>query len=114
MTSLSYKTSVHIPNTIMNLKLIYLLYQEGYILGFFYNKKRITVFLKYTESFKPVIKNIKKISSSGKRIFISYKTLLKLQINSGLLLLNTTKGLITSKKAKDAFQIGGEVVCKII
>ena len=113
-SSLSFKSNAHVPTTKLNLSLINLLYKEGYIRGFFYNSKKISVFLKYTEYLKPVIKYIKIISTSGKRITISNKTLSKIQKNSGTLLLSTSKGLMTSKKAKEAYSIGGEVLCKLI
>jgi small subunit ribosomal protein S8 len=112
--SLSFKSNVHVPTSKLNLNLINLLYKEGFIRGFFYNSKRINVLLKYTEDLKPVIKNIKIISTSGRRIIISKKTLSKFHKNAGTLILSTPKGLMTSQKAKDLACTGGEVLCKII
>jgi len=112
--SLSFKSCVHVPTTKLNLSVINLLYKEGFLRGFFYNSKRTTVLLKYTEDLKPVIKNIKIISTSGRRIIISKRALAKLHKNSGTLILSTPKGLMTSNKAKALASTGGEVLCKII
>ena len=112
--SLSFRSNVHIPTTKLNLQLIHLLYKEGYLQGFFCNKKRITVFLKFNEFLKPSIKNIKIISTKGKQIYITHKSLTCLPKNSGLLILNTNKGLITSSEALYKYKVGGEVLCKII
>jgi small subunit ribosomal protein S8 len=90
--SLSFKSKVYISTTKLNLQLINLLYKEGYIRGFFFNRDRIKVLLKYTTSLKPVIKNIKIISTPGRRVTISHKTLSKIPKNSHMLILSTPKG----------------------
>jgi small subunit ribosomal protein S8 len=113
-SSLSYKRSVKVQKTAIVVKVINLLYKEGFIRGFFYNNYKVTVFLKYSERFIPLIRYIKLISTSGRRLFISVNVLAKMPSNSGVFFLNTTKGIITDKKALEVFKIGGEVICKIL
>lgn len=112
--SASYKSSIHVPTTKLNLQLITILYKEGLIRGFFNNFKRITIFLKYNEFLKPLIKNISFFSTGGKKIYLSYKSLSKLPKNSGILLISTTKGIISLNDALYKFKIGGKILCKLI
>ena len=112
--SLSFKSNVHIPTTKLNLQLVYLLYKEGFIQSFFFNKLKITVFLKFNELLKPSIKNIKILSTKGKQVITTHKTLCRLPKNSGILILSTNKGLLTLTEALYKYKVGGEVLCKII
>jgi len=70
--------------------------------------------LKYDSFLKPAIKNIKIISTNGRKINMSHKSLMNQPKNEGMLIINTTKGLITSSQALYGFKIGGEVLCKVI
>jgi ribosomal protein S8 len=112
--SLSFKSCVHVPTTKLNLQLIHLLYKEGFIQSFFFNKTRINVFLKFNEFLKPSIKNIKILSTKGKQVITSHKTLCRLPKNSGVLIISSNKGLITLSEALYKYKVGGEVLCKII
>jgi len=112
--STSFKSRVHVPTTKVNSQLSILLYNQGYIRGFFINDKRTTILLKFTEELKPVIKNIKIVSTPGRPVVISHKTLSKLPKNCGSFILSTNKGLLTLNEALHQYKIGGQVLCKII
>jgi small subunit ribosomal protein S8 len=112
--STSFKSSIHVPTTKINGQLLNLLYNQGYIRGFFINSKRTQVLLKFTEELKPVIKNIKIISTPGRPVIVSHKTLSKLPQNCGSFILHTNKGLLTLVEALHKYKIGGKVICKII
>ena len=112
--SISFRSYVHVPTTKLNLQMLGLLYKNGYIRGFHYNNKRIQVFLKYNNYLKPVLRNIKIISTPGKKVIISHKTLCQLKKNIGFFVINSNKGLITLEEALFKYKIGGEILCKII
>ena len=59
---------------------------------------------------KPVI--FKNIIFNSKHFFISYLLLCKLQKNYELILLSTSKGIITHKEAI-FYKLGGFIICKI-
>jgi len=65
----------------INIKILKILYKEGYIRGYVsrYNtltkKNESQILLKYNLRGEPIIKNLKKISTPGRRIYISIKTL---------------------------------------
>ena len=92
-------------------KLLNILWDEGYILGYKTSKNNqsiIVVYLKYTNNL-PSIKKIKIISKSSLRVYYSIKQLWKLKENQGLIILSTTQGLLSVNSCKK-FGIGGEPI----
>ena len=112
--SCSLQSKVQISYTKLNLNLTFLLYKQGFIRGFSYNKYYIVIYLKYCENLKPIIKNLKTLSTGGRNVFICHKTLAASLKNKGIFIISTTKGLITSNKALNKYKVGGEVLAKII
>tara|TARA_B110000902_G_scaffold265846_1_gene351443 strand:- start:1720 stop:2106 length:387 start_codon:yes stop_codon:yes gene_type:complete len=112
--SISFKSHVHVPTTKLNLQMLSLLYKEGFIRGFYYNEKRTQVFLKFNSHLKPALRNIKIISTPGKKVVVSHKTLCQIKKNNGFFIINSNKGLITLEDALFKYKVGGEIFCKII
>ncbi len=103
----------HMPK--ICLKLLEILYHEGYIRGFseIYdtkkNVKQIKVFLKYNTEGGPIFQDIFRISKPGRRIYISTKVLWKPKSNSGLFIFSTPQGVMTDREAR-LLNLGGEVL----
>lgn len=115
-TQVKHKTVI-IPITKMSLAIITILKREGFIKDFkFYKEKKkpyLLLSLKYMKAKeKPVITGIKRISKPGLRIYKKLKDLSPILDNFGILILSTSKGIITNIKAKE-LGIGGEVLCYI-
>ena len=72
----------------------------------------LKIYLKYSSGQKPVIQGLKRISRPGLRRYISYRDIPDYYGGFGITVLSTSKGVISSKHAKDQ-KIGGELVCKI-
>ena len=90
-------------------KILNILWDEGYILGYKnsdFDPKIFEIFLKYNEN-KPAIKSIKFISKPSKRIYFSSKQLFKINLNLGLFLISTNKGLLSLQECKK-LNLGGE------
>ncbi len=91
------------------------IYSEGYIKKFniFLNskKKSIIIYLKYYFN-KPVITLIKRISRPGLRIYKSCKNLPLIKSGLGIVIISTSKGVLSDKKAR-ILNVGGEVICYI-
>lgn len=90
---------------------------EGYINGF--EKKNIrkgidelTIALKYTEGRVPVIKEIAKISTSGRRNYIAASDVGNFFNGLGIAILSTSSGVISNNEAHK-LNVGGELICKI-
>jgi small subunit ribosomal protein S8 len=70
------------------------------------------VVLKYTQSGQPVINEIKRISKPGRRVYKPCTQIKKFKNGYGTIVVSTSKGVITDKKARE-LNVGGEVLAFI-
>ncbi|MCK9431556.1 MAG: 30S ribosomal protein S8 [Candidatus Omnitrophica bacterium] len=68
----------------------------------------IRVYLKYTAG-KSAIRNIKKVSRPGLRVYVKGKKVPVVLRGRGLAIVSTSKGVITDKEARE-LGVGGEVI----
>ena len=90
-------------------KILNVLWDEGFILGYKIQKKNpnfIKIFLKYQKGV-PSISKFKMLSKPSLRVYYSAKQLWKLKDGDGLLILSTNKGFMTSSSCKK-YILGGE------
>ena len=73
--------------------------------------KTIKIVLKY-EGNNPVITNIKRISKSGRRIYIQKSELKPIRQDYGISIISTSFGTMSNREAKKK-GLGGEVICEI-
>jgi small subunit ribosomal protein S8 len=108
--------SVSVPLSKLKLEIIKIMKNEGFIKNFkVYDGKsfkNIRIFLKYDEYGEPVIQNLRKISKPGKRLYKDKETVPRLLNGLGVVVVSTSRGVLTGKKAKEE-GIGGEVLCYI-
>ncbi len=74
-------------------------------------KKIIEIKLKYEEG-QPVIKELKRISKPGQRIYLKKSQVKSVRQGYGLAIISTSQGLMTNKEAKKK-GLGGEILCEI-
>ena len=108
--------NVKIPNSKFRAKILDVLKQEGYIADYKTiadekNKNFLFVNLKYNEGL-PVIKEIKRVSKPGRRIYAKADSISKIQNGLGLAIVSTSKGIMTDNDARTK-NIGGEIICKV-
>ena len=107
---------VDVPTSKMKLEIVKILKTEGYIKNFKKVQEEghsiIRIFLKYDEANAPVIHGIEKISTPGRRIYSGYKELPRVLNGYGTLIVSTSSGVTTGKKASEKM-VGGELVCKV-
>ena len=107
---------VDIPVSKLKLEIVKILKTEGYIKNFKKvqedNKSVIRIFLKYDEVNAPVIHGLEKISKPGRRVYSGYKDLPRVYNGYGTVIVSTSSGVTTGKKAAEK-QVGGELVCTI-
>lgn len=70
------------------------------------------VFLKYTESRRPVIQGIKRMSKPGRRTYVGHSDIPKFYGGLGLSIISTSQGVKAGVDAT-ANQIGGELLCLV-
>lgn len=86
-----------------------ILWDEGFILGYKISNKNsnnFKIFLKYQKG-QPVINSIVTITKPSLRVYYKLNQLWKLKINNELLIVSTTKGLLTLESCKK-LRVGGE------
>ena len=109
-------TSVVIPSSKFRRNILEILKNEGYIKDFYIeksenNKISLKINLKYFEG-DPVIKEIKRISKPGRRVYSRATSIPKVMNGLGLAILSTSKGVMSDVEAKKN-NIGGEIICKV-
>lgn len=65
-----------------------------------------------SESSNPRITEIVRLSKPGRRFYVNSKEIPVVKRGRGLVILSTSKGLMTGDKAKNE-HIGGELICKV-
>ncbi|WP_407429446.1 30S ribosomal protein S8 [Treponema sp.] len=107
---------VDVPTSKLKLEIVKILKTEGYIKNFKKvqeeGKNIIRIFLKYDDSNNPVIHGVEKISTPGRRVYSGYKDLPRIYNGLGTLIVSTSTGVTTGKKASEKM-VGGELVCKV-
>ena len=109
------KASITCPSSKLKIAILKVMKDEGYIRDYNITEdikgKVIEISLKYFHG-EPVIKEIVRISKPGLRVYSSVKEMPVYKNNMGVSIISTSKGVMTSFKAKE-INIGGEVLCRI-
>ena len=108
--------SVDMPSSNFRQNILKILKDEGFINDYYIeksenNKINLKINLKYYEG-DPVIKEIKRISKPGRRIYSRANSIPKVMNGLGLAILSTPKGVMTDTDAKKN-NVGGEIICKV-
>ena len=108
--------SVNIPISKFRAKILDILKQEGYIADYKIlkdteNKSNFSVNLKYNNG-QPVIKQIKRVSKPGRRIYAKANSIPKIQNGLGLAIVSTSHGIMSDNDARNK-NIGGEIICRV-
>ena len=113
---LRFLNSIEIPSSNFRRNILEILKREGYINDYFIeksdnNKITLKITLKYYEG-DPVIKEIKRISKPGRRVYSRATSIPKVMNGLGLAILSTPKGVMSDTDAKKN-NVGGEIICKV-
>ena len=106
---------VQIPASRMKQEIARVLKEEGYILDFHVDKAAhpqglLDITLKYDVMNMSVIQGLRKISTPGKRQYVSCKEMPKVLDGAGIAIISTSRGLLTDQQCL-AENVGGEVLC---
>jgi small subunit ribosomal protein S8 len=108
------KFSILTPQSKLSSQLLDIFYKEGFISGYkisLENSKMFEIILKYYKG-KPVINKVVSISKPSKRIYMSVNDLWKLNTGLNLIVLSTSKGILSDKVCRQ-LNVGGEVFCTL-
>lgn len=70
------------------------------------------IYLKYDEVGNPGFTNLQKISTPGRRVYISTDKIPIVRSGAGQSIISTSKGIMTGKDAKSN-HLGGELLCLV-
>jgi len=100
----------------IKLEIVKILKTEGYIKNFkkiqTEGSNVIRIFLKYDDENDPVLHGMNKVSKPGRRVYSGYKEIPRVFNGYGTLIVSTSSGIITGKKAVEK-QVGGELICTV-
>lgn len=110
------KTEISAPASLLRQNVLDVFIREGYIRGY----KRVNVRegvdelkieLKYHDG-RPVISEILRVSTPGRRIYSKVKDLPKVYNGLGISVISTPSGVMSDHEARVA-NVGGEVLCQV-
>jgi len=108
-------SKVAVPQSNLSLPILKLLYKEGFISGFSLQQEGnfyiYEVTLKYVQG-QPAIQELDCISKPGKQKYITVKEIKQKFKKSGLMIISTTKGVVTQRSAIEN-NLGGCLLCKV-
>jgi len=108
--------NVKIPSSKFREEILEVLKQEGYISNYKTssdpkNKNTLVVDLKYFNG-SPVIKEIKRVSKPGRRIYAKATSIPKIQNGLGIAIVSTSIGIMSDNDARTK-KVGGEIICRV-
>ena len=109
-------SDVSIPSSKFRAKILDVLKDEGFISNYKFSgengkKGELVVNLKYNKGL-PVIKEIKRISKPGRRVYSRANSIPRVMNGLGLAILSTPKGVMSDTDAKKN-NVGGEIICRV-
>ncbi len=108
--------SVRAPFSNLNSSILEVLKREGFVSDFSIKgkevKKEIEIDLKYEDSGKPAITDVKRVSKQSKRVYKSVDKIHPVKNGYGRLILSTPAGILTDLDARKK-KIGGEALFEI-
>ena len=110
------KQFVLTPNSKLRAWVLDVLKNEGYIKSYEIEKSTtgtdiIKVSLKYFDG-EPVIKELKRVSTPGRRVYLGVDNLPKVRQGLGVAVVSTSKGIMSDTQARQS-RVGGEVLCTV-
>lgn len=104
-----------VPASKLKLAIAKILKEQGYIADYEFVddnlQGKIKVTLRYYKR-EPAIKELKKVSKPGRRIYAPAGRLPRVKNGLGIAIISTSKGVMTDKQARLS-NVGGEILCTI-
>ena len=110
------RAAVMTPASKLRSWILDVLKSEGFIRGYQAiqddeGKNNLQIDLKYFDG-QPVIKELKRISTPGRRVYTGVKDIPRVRQGLGIAIISTPKGVMSDSKAR-ATNVGGEVLCTV-
>jgi small subunit ribosomal protein S8 len=108
------KIDVTVPYSRLKTEILRVLLEDGFINNFTLDvkKKKINIMLKYAKTGESVIQNLKRISKSSRRVYVSKTEIPHVLGGLGTAILTTAEGVLSDREARRK-KIGGEVIAYV-
>lgn len=109
---------VSVPWSRLKESIVKILIEEGYLKD---QKKvkaavgggeEIVIQLKFDRENRPIIAGLKRVSTPGRRVYVSAKAMAPVRKGLGVHVLSTPKGILVDREAQKA-RVGGELICSV-
>ncbi|MCC6933657.1 MAG: 30S ribosomal protein S8 [Deltaproteobacteria bacterium] len=109
--------TVTVPASTKKMQIIQVLLAEGYIESVQQDeddkgKKSFRIVLRYDNCGVPAIRELKRVSKSGRRAYVKVDEIPFYRSGLGTVIVSTSQGMMTGREAKRQ-NIGGELICSI-
>lgn len=111
------KPQVDVPASRLASAVIDCMKQEGFVQNWRLMKEAspqgiLRVYLKYTKDRKPILREIRRVSKPGLRVYRGKREIPKVFSGIGVAILTTPKGVLTDAQAR-LEGVGGEIICTV-
>lgn len=110
------KAQVNIPSSRLKIGIAKVLRREGYIDDFAVvqdgKQGLLRVHLKYGPSGEKVIRDIRRVSKPGRRVYRKAADLVAVMNGMGIAILSTSKGVLSDRECRKQ-KLGGEVLARV-
>lgn len=109
------RQSIELPYSKAKHAIAKILEREGWLarvekLGAHYGALRLT--FRYDGTGTPVIRELRRVSKPGHRVYVGKNSLPVVLSNIGLAIVSTSSGMMTNKEARKK-GVGGEIICEV-
>jgi small subunit ribosomal protein S8 len=105
-----------VPASKLKAEIARILKEEGYIANYKPaeedGQKVLRVYLKYGPNNEAVIRDLKRISRPGCRVYLGRDEIRRVQGGLGISIMTTPKGVMTGRQARRE-GVGGEILCEV-
>jgi len=105
-----------VPASKLKTEIARILKEEGYISNYKTQEEEgklvLRVYLKYGPNNEAVIRDLKRISRPGCRVYIGKDEIKRVQGGLGISIMTTPKGVMTGRQARRE-GVGGELLCEV-
>lgn len=112
----SHHQKLDVPASRLKSEIARILKEEGYIANFKpteeAGRKVIRVYLKYGPNNEAVIRDLKRVSRPGCRVYLGRDEIRRVQGGLGISIMTTPKGVMTGRQARRE-GVGGEILCEV-
>jgi len=112
----AHHQKLDVPASKLKAEIARILKEEGYIANYKAaeeeGRRVLRVYLKYGPNNESVIRDVKRISKPGCRVYIGRDEIKRVQGGLGISIMTTPKGVMTGRQARRE-NVGGEILCEV-